>query len=87
MNQSIIFADDQRISADRQAVHFDAQQSGVLIPCFVAIADLQKHHQGELTSEKAILDVFSQYRFDYEDLAQEAIEAEDINERGEVWVS
>ncbi|WP_407331758.1 DUF1488 domain-containing protein [Enterovibrio sp. 27052020O] len=87
MNQSILFSDGQRVDADKQAVRFDAQQYGALIPCFVAIADLQKRHQDTLMTKKAILTVFSQHRFDYEDLAEEAIEAEDFNERGEIWVS
>lgn len=86
MNQNILFPDLQHWHAEKQAVCFQAQQAGALIPCFISIADLEKRALQKLETEQAILAVFNQYRFDLEELAEEAIEEEDFNVLGEIWV-
>ncbi|MBV7300855.1 DUF1488 domain-containing protein [Enterovibrio paralichthyis] len=86
MNQNILFPDLQHWDAEKQAVGFLAQQAGALIPCFISLADLGKRAQQKLETEEAILKVFNQYRFDLEELAEEAIEEEDFNVLGEIWV-
>ncbi|MDD1783985.1 DUF1488 domain-containing protein [Enterovibrio sp. ZSDZ35] len=87
MNQNILFPDLQSVDDTRQAVSFQAQQAGALISCFVLVSDLEKRAGSGLDSKEAILNAFNEYRFDYEELAEEAIEDEDFNEAGEIWVS
>ncbi|PKF49697.1 DUF1488 domain-containing protein [Enterovibrio nigricans] len=87
MNQNILFPDLHNVDDARQAVSFHAQQAGGLIPCFVQVSDLEKRTGSELDSKEAILNIFNEYRFDYEELAENAIEEEDFNGAGEIWVS
>ncbi|WP_028024395.1 DUF1488 family protein [Enterovibrio calviensis] len=87
MNQSIIFPDHQDIDKDKHAVCFHAQQSGALIVCYVSIDDISKRHKCALEEDEAILSAFDQHRFDFEDLAEVAIEEESFNDQGEIWVS
>ncbi|KXF81191.1 DUF1488 family protein [Enterovibrio coralii] len=87
MNQNILFPDLQTVDDARNAVSFQAQQAGALIPCFVLVSDLEKRSGSKLDSKEAILNAFNEYRFDYEEFAEEAIEDEDFNGDGEIWVS
>ena len=86
MNQHILFPDHQDIDKDKHAVCFHAQQSGALIVCYVSIDDIRKRQHEALIEDGAILAAFDQHRFDFEDLAEEAIEDENFNEQGEIWV-
>ena len=86
MNQNILFPDLQKVDTEKRAVRFDAQQAGSLIACFISIADLEKRERVVLETEEAILAAFNGNRFDLEELAEEAIEEEDFNTCGEIWV-
>lgn len=84
MNQSILFPDIQSWDEDKQAVLFSAQQAGALIPCLVSKTELEKLSGQTVENEQQALEVFSQYRFDLEELAEELIEDEEFNSQG--WI-
>ncbi|MFB9215481.1 DUF1488 family protein [Vibrio sinaloensis] len=84
MNQSILFPDIQSWDEDKQAVLFSAQQAGALIQCMVSISELERLSGQTITGEKQALEVFSQYRFDLEELAEELIEDEEFDSLG--WI-
>ena len=84
MNQSILFPDIQSWDEDKQAVLFSAQQAGALIQCLVSITGLEKLSGQTVENEQQALEVFSQYRFDLEELAEELIEDEEFNSQG--WI-
>jgi hypothetical protein len=86
MNQSILFADIQHWDESTQAVRFPAQQAGALIECLITCAELEKLAGIPITGEQQALDNFSQYRFEIEELAEELIEEEEFNSKGEVEV-
>lgn len=87
MNQSIIFTDQAVWSDSSKEVIFTAQQQGQLIECRVAISYLEQLSQLKIEQEQAALKVFSEYRFDLEDLAEELIEAEEFNTSGQIEIS
>ncbi|NOH81383.1 DUF1488 domain-containing protein [Vibrio sp. RE86] len=87
MNQSILFPDIQSWDEDKQAIVFPAQQSGALIQCLVNTAELEKLSGQQVEGEQQALTVFSQYRFDLEELAEELIEDEDFNSKGEIEIT
>ena len=86
MNQSILFPDIQSWDEDKQAVLFSAQQAGALIQCLVSITGLEKLSGQTVGNEQQALEVFSQYRFDLEELAEELIEEEEFNSEGNIEV-
>lgn len=86
MNQSILFPDMQTWDEDKQAVLFPAQQSGALIQCLVSISELKQLSGQDIENEQQALEVFSQYRLDLEELAEELIEEEEFNSEGNIEV-
>ncbi|GAM71022.1 hypothetical protein JCM19241_2012 [Vibrio ishigakensis] len=48
---------------------------------------LEQLSQLKIEQEKAALKVFSEFRFDLEDLAEELIEAEEFNASGQIEIS
>lgn len=87
MNQSIIFTDQQRWDGSRKVVIFVGQQSGSLIECLVSASYLENLSQLQIDDEVMALKVFSEYRFDLEDLAEELIEAEEFNQLGQIEIN
>lgn len=87
MNQSILFPDIQSWDEEKQAIVFPAQQSGALIQCLVNTAELEKLSGQQIEGEQQALTVFSQYRFDLEELAEELIEDEEFNSKGEIEIT
>ncbi|GMM91050.1 DUF1488 domain-containing protein [Vibrio fortis] len=85
MNQSILFPDIQTWDAENQCVVFPAQQSGALIECTITLEELGKLAGREVTNEQAI-EVFSELRFDLEELAEELIEEEEFNSSGQIEI-
>ncbi|MCL9783017.1 DUF1488 domain-containing protein [Vibrio sp. S4M6] len=84
MNQSILFPDEQRWNETLQAVVFPAQVSGLLVECVVTLERLS-HLSGEsIDSSQHALDCFLGLRFDLEELAEQAIEAEEYDSSGRV---
>ncbi|EEX95150.1 hypothetical protein VIOR3934_06064 [Vibrio orientalis CIP 102891 = ATCC 33934] len=86
MNQSILFPDIQSWDEEKQAVLFSAQQSGALIQCLVDKQELEKLSGQVIGNAQQALEVFSQYRFDLEELAEELIEEEEFNSQGNIEV-
>lgn len=86
MNQSILFPDIQTWDEEKQAVSFPAQQSGVLIECFIRKTELEKISGIAIEEGQQALDTFSQYRFELEELAEELIEEEEFNDLGQIEV-
>lgn len=87
MNQSILFPDIQSWDEEKQTIVFPAQQSGALIQCLVNTAELEKLSGQQVEGEQQALTVFSQYRFDLEELAEELIEDEEFNSKGEIEIT
>lgn len=86
MNQSILFPDIQSWDEEKQVVLFSAQQSGALIQCLVDKQELEKLSGQVIGNAQQALEVFSQYRFDLEELAEELIEEEEFNSQGNIEV-
>ncbi len=66
---------------------FVGQQSGNLIECLVSAHYLENLSQLQIDDEVMALKVFSEYRFDLEDLAEELIEAEEFNQLGQIEIN
>lgn len=66
---------------------FVGQQSGNLIECLVSANYLENLSQLQIDDEVMALKVFSEYRFDLEDLAEELIEAEEFNQLGQIEIN
>ncbi|GAB7218893.1 hypothetical protein VcTj87_07140 [Vibrio comitans] len=66
---------------------FVGQQSGNLIECLVSASYLENLSQLQIDGEVMALKVFSEYRFDLEDLAEELIEAEEFNQLGQIEIN
>ncbi|GLT20241.1 transcriptional regulator [Vibrio zhanjiangensis] len=86
MNQSILFSDIQSWDEHRQVVLFSAQLSGALINCLISKKALENISGCLLNEEKQILETFSRFRFDIEDLAENLIEDEAFNQQGMIEV-
>lgn len=87
MNQSIIFPDEQRWSDELQAVIFPAQASGMLIECLVKGDVLIRLSGQNIDSPEQALACFEGLRFDIEELAEQAIEAEEYDSSGRIQIS
>ena len=86
MNQSILFPDIQSWDEVSQSVNFSAQQSGALIECFVTKQKLEKLSGSLIETGQAAIKVFTDYRFDLEEMAEELIEDEAFNEEGHIII-
>ncbi|GEM76251.1 DUF1488 family protein [Vibrio sagamiensis] len=82
MNQAILFTDIQSWHTVTQSVKFTAQQSGALIDCYITKKKLEKLSGLSMKTEQAIMDVFVEYRFEVEEIAEQLIEDEAFNEEG-----
>lgn len=87
MNQSILFPDIQTWHADSQQVSFPAQQAGALIDCIISTEVLVRMSDRPINSEEQAIAIFSQLRFDLEDLAEELIEDENFNAFGQIEIT
>ncbi|GAB7229222.1 DUF1488 domain-containing protein [Vibrio rotiferianus] len=86
MNQSILFPDMQSWDEVSQSVNFAAQQSGALIECYVTKQKLEKLSGSLIETEQAAIKVFTDYRFDLEEIAEELIEDEAFDEEGHIII-
>ncbi|AYO21366.1 DUF1488 domain-containing protein [Vibrio owensii] len=86
MNQSILFPDMQSWDEASQSVNFAAQQSGALIGCYVTKQKLEKLSGSLIETEQAAIKVFTDYRFDLEEIAEELIEDEAFDEEGHIII-
>jgi hypothetical protein len=86
MNQSILFSDMQSWDNTSQSVSFTAQQAGALIECFVTRQKLEELSGSVIDSEQIALDVFVNYRFDVEEIAEAFIEDETFNAKGHIII-
>lgn len=86
MNQSILFPDMQSWDEASQSVNFAAQQSGALIECYVTKQKLKKLSGSLIETEQAAIKVFTDYRFDLEEIAEELIEDEAFDEEGHIII-
>ena len=86
MNQSILFPDIQTWDEEYNAVRFPAQQSGMLIECLALVAAIEQVSGEKIEEEQQALSLFSQYRFDMEELAESLIEEEDYDDSGQVVI-
>lgn len=87
MNQSILFPDLQHWDESKQAVVFFAQQNGALIECLVARQVLQELSGEALAESQHVMTVFSEWRFDLEELAEQVIEDEMFNSLGQIEIT
>lgn len=87
MNQSILFPDLQSWDEQHKEMTFPAQLAGALIECVVTQAELEKLSGQTINNAQQALDLFVQYRFDLEELAEQLIEDEEFNADGKVEVT
>lgn len=86
MNQSILFPDLQEWDSVLKVVRFPAQQAGALIECVVSLSELSKLAGKKIEESEQALKVFTEFRFDLEELAEELIEDEAFNEQGQIII-
>ncbi|MCG9641925.1 DUF1488 domain-containing protein [Vibrio sp. Isolate34] len=86
MNQSILFPDIQDWDEESQSIVFPAQQSGALIACVVSIEELSRLSGKDVEEGKQALAVFSELRFDIEELAEELIEEEEYDSSNRIQI-
>ena len=86
MNQSILFPDIQDWDEESQSIVFPAQQSGALIECVVSIAELSRLSCKDIEGGEQALAVFSELRFDIEELAEELIEEEEYDSSNRIQI-
>ncbi|MEZ9410515.1 MULTISPECIES: DUF1488 domain-containing protein [Vibrio] len=79
MNQSILFPDIQNWDEENQSIIFPAQQSGALIECVMSIEELSRLAGKDIEEGDQALVIFSELRFDIEELAEELIEEEEYD--------
>ena len=79
MNQSILFPDIQDWDEENQSITFPAQQSGALIECVMSIEELSRLAGKDIEEGDQALVIFSELRFDIEELAEELIEEEEYD--------
>ncbi|MEZ8880583.1 DUF1488 domain-containing protein [Vibrio lentus] len=79
MNQSILFPDIQNWDEEKQSIIFPAQQSGALIECVMSIEELSRLAGKDIEEGDQALVIFSELRFDIEELAEELIEEEEYD--------
>ncbi|QMV12871.1 DUF1488 family protein [Vibrio spartinae] len=84
MNQSILFPDVQSWDETTQQIRFPAQCQGALIECTVAVTVLEQVSGQQIKNEEKAIRIFSQYRFDFEELAEQLIEDEAYNALGQI---
>ena len=81
MNQAIQFIDRIEFNRQTQLLTFYAQVSGLLVECIIDTQSLA------LPDSAAAKQHFELWRFDYEELAEQQIEAEAYNSAGQIIVS
>lgn len=86
MNQSIIFPDLQEWNQQKRVVEFPAQQAGSLIVCSICIEKLATLSGNMNITVENVIEVFLQYRFDIEEIAEEMIEDEMLNALDQVEI-
>ena len=84
MNQSILFPDLQHWDEEQQVVVFFAQQNGALIECIISLSALEELAETPLAEPSEIMNTFSQWRFDLEESAEQAIDEERFNASGQI---
>lgn len=77
MNQQIIFNNDFIYCADKQAVRFSCLVSGLKVNCYIKV-------EAEVSAAAALQEI-KQDAFSWEDKAEQAIGADEINDDGEIW--
>ncbi|CAH0524239.1 DUF1488 family protein [Vibrio hippocampi] len=86
MNQAILFSPQASWNNEREMVEFHAQQSGMLIECFISINKLKQLSSEPVINEDSAVVVFESLRFDIEELAEELIEDEEFSQDGKVII-
>ncbi|MGF1722777.1 DUF1488 domain-containing protein [Vibrio kyushuensis] len=86
MNQSILFPDIQDWNEEKKVISFSAQQSGALIECSISVSQLERLSDKKIVSTQLALEIFKEYRFDIEELAEELIEQEEFDTSGSIEI-
>ncbi|MEZ9301139.1 DUF1488 domain-containing protein [Vibrio splendidus] len=86
MNQSILFPDIQDWDEENQSIIFSAQQSGALIECVMSIEELSRLAGKDIEEGDQALVIFSELRFDIEELAEELIEEEEYDSSNRIQI-
>ncbi len=87
MNQSILFSDTQTVDETLKQVIFPAQQAGMLIECVISFDKLSELSGQDIGEDKQALQLFSEYRFDIEELAEALIEDENYNALNQIEIT
>ncbi|RJG50671.1 DUF1488 domain-containing protein [Motilimonas pumila] len=83
MNQAIQFPDQQTWSEEKQQIEFPALVMGQLIVCRVSKASLLRL---AIVEQGEAMTLFSELRFDLEEMAEEKINAEDFAPDGGIFI-
>ncbi|MFC3033197.1 DUF1488 family protein [Pseudoalteromonas fenneropenaei] len=75
MNQAILFNDDARYDEESGTLQFTAMSMGMMISCVVKLDGF---------TQSAAIEHFTQYRFDYEQQAEDLIADEEFTATGQV---
>ncbi len=86
MNQSIIFTEHLSWEPSLNAIHFTAQQQGVVIDCYIGQKVLEHLAAEKINNSEQAIMLFEQYRFDIEEQAEKLIEQESFDVQGLIQV-
>ena len=81
MNQSVLFND--QFDVNPQGIYFNAQQQGMQIVCFIGFETLSKLADRAVDVKNAAT-IYEEYRFDIEELAEQAIDHEYYQDDGSI---
>lgn len=87
MNQAILFPDRQEWNDASQSILFPALFGGTLIQCLVSVDYLERLSAIKSIDKESGIEVFLQYRFDIEEIAEDLIENEQFDSFGQVIIS
>ncbi|ABO25592.1 DUF1488 domain-containing protein [Shewanella loihica] len=86
MNQSIIFTEQLTWDVQLSAIHFTAQQQGMVIDCYIGQKVLEHLAAEKINNSEQALSLFEQFRFDIEEQAEKLIEQEAFDVQGHIQV-
>ena len=81
MNQAILFNDDVHYSSQKKALQFSAMVAGSTVTCII---NMECFAEPQAASP---LDYFNQFKFDYEDIAEQLIKDERYNDEGQIIIT
>jgi hypothetical protein len=76
MNQQVQILDGYVFSESKKALKIELVAAGQMLCCYLQGAE-----------EKGLIDLYTLYQFEIEELIEQQVERDNINEQGELWLT